>query len=317
MTVINSDAQDGGRRHRLGQGGRWSRRGRWGLLLVLGWAACVSRGEEVGGDSTGSGIAVPVNQVSSTETKTPKLEPSSLSGQFMISTSRSVNVEEPNDFAGTYRLSLKYKSKNWSASTELGYILNYSKELEEPEYGTGQVGDFEDPKLGLTTKRDVLTEGFSIQYGLNATAPLSKLTTKRSFRGSLGPSLGYSYQNGRWLFNQTLGYRYAFYEYEIRDNGVTNSPHNLSLLNSITYDITEKLQAGVSFLFRHSISFQGVGRNQTLTTASLDWSPIEKVSIGTGVETLAGTLSPDGGLDRLYLYEPGLAQVFLDLSLNF
>lgn len=248
------------------------------------------------------------------ETQTPFL----FTGQLLFETTRSANEAEPISYGGSYQLtgSAIHKKSAVNATARVGYTRAYSYERDD-----GSVGSFDNPGLSLAKSfRNGKDYEFSaldaVSVSLSGSIGANDESRRRTFLWSNGVSVTGAKTLGNWSLRQGFGYTHSFYEYDIRDNGVVNSPHTLRSTTMAFYSLNDQISFGASFLYGYSISFQGVGRATTMAQFSADYAFTNKISASLGVASDRGTLEPDGQTNRIRFYAPEAATYFFDLIVS-
>ena len=202
------------------------------------------------------------------ETQSPFL----FTGQLLFETTRSANEAEPISYGGWYQLtgSAIHKKSAVNATARVGYTREYSYERAD-----GSVGSFDNPGLSLAKSfRNGKDYEFSaldaVSVSLSGSIGANDESRRRTFLWSNGVSVTGAKTLGNWSFRQGFGYTHSFYEYDIRDNGVVNSPHTLRSTTMAFYSLNDQISFGASFLYGYSISFKGVGRVTTMVKLRVD-----------------------------------------------
>ena len=239
----------------------------------------------------------------------------SFKGNLLIDTSANVNTADPTSVSGLYRLStsVSHNPSGVSAFSILDYGREYSYQRDD-----GTDGDLDSAVIGVKkTWKDPVAWLDMIALGLSSGLPVGRESVRRTFRGSLGPSLTLGKKLGRLEMSESVGYSYSFYEYGIRNDGTVNSPHGFRSISSLSLALTEKLVTSATFFYKRALSFQNVARDTTVTYLSLDYQLFTKLGVSVGVATEAGTLDPDGQTNRITFVDAGTSQAFFDLSMDF
>lgn len=239
-------------------------------------------------------------------------------GQLLVETARTANEADPISYTGWYQLtgSAIHKKTAMNATARIGYTREYSYQRDD-----GSVGSFDNPGLSLAKSfRNGKDYEFSaldaISVSLSGSIGANDDSRRRSFLWSNGVSVTGAKTLGDWNLRQSFGYTHSFYEYDIRDSGVVNSPHSLRSTTMAFYSLNDRVSFGGSFLYGYSISFQGVGRVTTMAQVSADYSFTDKISASLGVASERGTLEPDGQTNRIRFYAPEAATYFFDLIVS-
>lgn len=244
--------------------------------------------------------------------------PFAFSGQLLVETTRTADEAEPISYTGWYQAtaSATHKSSALTGTARLGYSREYSYERED-----GSVGSFDNPSLSLAksfrNKKDFETDLLdSVSISVSGSVGANDDSRRRTFLWSNGVSITGAKSIGKFNLRQSFGYTHSFFEYDIRDNGVVNSPDSVRSVSMLFYSLNDAVSFGASFTYGYSVSFQGVGRATTMAQASADYSFTDRVSASIGVASERGTLEPDGQTNRIRFYAPEAAQYFMDLIIS-
>ncbi len=241
-----------------------------------------------------------------------------LSGQLTVETARSADESAPASYSGSYLgiFSAAHKRTNVTATLKTSYSREYSYDRAD-----GSNGGFDNPLLSVAKAWNAgehfsssIIDRFALSLG--ASVGVDNESRRRTFLWSNGVSAIVSKKLDQLSLAQSLGYIRSFYEYDIRANGVVNSPNTLRSVSSISYAVNDRLAIGGEFIFSHSVSFQGVGRTTEWSTFSADYAFTDTVSGSVGASTERGTLEPDGTSNRVRGFAPEAAQYFVDLILK-
>jgi hypothetical protein len=249
--------------------------------------------------------------------KTANASPYKFSGQLSLGTAASLDPNSVTRYSGSYtfRPGIRYAPFKMRAGASLSYSQEYSHERDD-----GTNGSLENPSLSLSKAWDKGAD-FSSNYidalsmSLSGVIPVTKDSQKRTLRGTLGPSLKATKGLGRVTLGQSFGYSRSFFEYDIRDDGVVNSPDSFSSTTELGLKITDKLSFNTMLRYGYTISFQGVGRGSERTAFSVDYSISDRFFASLGVDTSRGTLAYDGQSDRLKFFDQEAATAFFDLGM--
>jgi hypothetical protein len=241
------------------------------------------------------------------------------SAKFVIETSRVVNTDtDTESFAGWYQATFSglHKPTNIGAKLVLGFSQEYSYDRED-----GTTNAFDNPLASVSktwkSGADFKTKFVdTVALSLTGALPASREMTRRTFLGSLGPNIGVAKKFGRATVTQALGYVRSFYEYEIRDNGVVNSPDAFRSTTGLDLALTDALSLSTSLVYTYAVSFQGVGKATQITSLSADYAFTDHFSMSLGLATERGTLEPDGQTNRIKFYDPDTTQAFIDLVVD-
>lgn len=240
-------------------------------------------------------------------------------GTASITTSSTINTEEETNLSGSYGLglNLNFVPQKISLSARIGYAQQYSFELQNPEYERGETGDWEDPSLRVMKAWTGVGWVDRVSIGLIGKTAVSKLSKQREFIASLGPTVGYSKSWWKLNFAQSFGYSRSFYKFEERKNGVVNVPDKYSISNTLSFGIGKGWSLGAAFIYLYSVDYQGIGKAGTVTDGSVSKTFSSNLSATLGLTTVAGTLDTDGASYKVILFDPGLAQAYLNLAASF
>lgn len=268
---------------------------------------------------------VPTEALPEANVRSALPEPSATGPRFapvarlLVETTRTLSPDEAANYGGWYQLTLGVQDKqsDMSLSLKTGYAREYSYERND-----GSEGDLDNPILGLSKTwsegKHFKSPVFStISAGLSSSVAASRESRRRTFIASVGPSIAVSKKLRKFTLGQAFGYTRGFYEYDIRDNGVVNSPDQFRAATDLSYEITDELSLSASFAYTHAISYQGVGRGTQLTSASIDYQALKKLGFSLGVATERGTLEADGFTNSVRLFDQNVAQAFFDMILSF
>lgn len=244
--------------------------------------------------------------------------PFAYSGQFIFETTRTADEAEPISYTGWYQAtaSATHKKSAITGTARLGYTREYSYQRDD-----GSNGAFDNPGLSLAKTfrngKDFETSYLdSISIALSGAIGANDESRRRTFLWSNGVSITGAKALGRFNLRQSFGYTHSFFEYDIRDNGVVNSPDSVRSTSMLFYSVNDRVSLGGSFTYGYSISFQGVGRATTMAQVSADYSFTDRISASLGVASERGTLEPDGQTNRIRFFAPEAAQYFADLIIS-
>lgn len=239
-------------------------------------------------------------------------------GQLLIETSRTADEADPISYTGWYQAtaSATHRKAMVTATARLGYTREYSYARED-----GSVGSIDNPSLTVAktflngkdfggTVFDAISVVLSGGVGANAES------RRRTFLWSNGIGIMGAKAIGRFNLRQSFGYTRSFFEYDIRDNGVVNSPNTVRSTSILFYSVSDALSLGANFTYAYAISFQGVGRATTSAQASADYAFTDRISASVGIASERGTLEPDGQTNRIRFFAPEAAQYFVDLIIS-
>ncbi len=239
-------------------------------------------------------------------------------GTVLIETTRNANEDDRESYGGWYQLTANavHKKSAISTSLRLGWTQEYTYQRDD-----GSNGSLENPSLGIAKVYrhgkdyeipwiDSLSLSFGTSVGANREA------ARRTFLWSNSLTLTGVKNLGRFTFRQGFGYSRSFFEYDIRDNGVVNSPNTYRSTSSLELVVTDQLALSSSFAYAYSVSFQGVGRATQSSSASVDYMISNQLAASLGVAVERGTLEPDGQINRVKFFAPESAQYFLDLMIS-
>jgi hypothetical protein len=238
-----------------------------------------------------------------------------LSGTFVVETLASLNKNDADKrvFSGFYVLALAAETPDaFIYSLKVPYTREYTYERDD-----GSDGQFGNVGYGLSKRFSSFQIIDSLSLSVGGAVGYGADSERSTFRGSIGPGLSVKKNFSRFTLVESLLYRYAFYEYDIQDNGTVNSPHNFVVSSDLSFKISQSLSALFSLTLFHNISFQGVGKSSAWPLLSLEYLASEHLSFGAGLSTLRGTLAPDGQSNQIRLIDPETSQIFLDISLLF
>jgi hypothetical protein len=244
--------------------------------------------------------------------------PFAYSGQFIFETTRTADEAEPISYTGWYQAtaSATHKKSALTGTARLGYTREYSYQRDD-----GSNGAFDNPGLSVAKSfrsgKDFETNLLdSVSVALSGAIGANDESRRRTFLWSNGVSVTGAKAIGRFNLRQSFGYTHSFFEYDIRDNGVVNSPDSVRSVSMLFYSVNDRVSLGGSFTYGYSISFQGVGRATTMAQVSADYSFSDRISASIGVASERGTLEPDGQTNRIRIYAPEAAQYFADLIIS-
>jgi hypothetical protein len=264
--------------------------------------------------------AAPAGQTAALVTEAPatSTSPYKFGAQLSVGTAASMDPNSVTRYSGSYtfRPGIRYAPLKMRAGAGLSYSQEYSHERDD-----GTNGSLENPSLSLSKAWDKGADFNSnyidaISMSLSGVIPVTNDSRKRTLRGTLGPSVKATKGVGRVTFGQSFGYSRSFFEYDIRDDGVVNSPDSFSSTTELGLKITDKLSFNTLFRYGYTISFQGVGRGSERTAFSMDYSISSRVFASLGVDTSRGTLAFDGQSDRLKFFDQEAATAFFDLGMS-
>lgn len=240
-----------------------------------------------------------------------------MSGQLLLETARTADESQPASYSGSYLgvLSAVHRKSGLTSTLRVSYSQEYSYDRDD-----GTNGGVENPSLSVAKawragKSFDSTLIDSVSLAVTGSAGLSKESRRRTLMGTTGVSTTVSKRLERFNVRQGFGYTRSFFNYDIRDNGVVNSPDTVRSISSIYYDVNDRLSIGGEFTFGYAVSFQGVGRTTELSAFSADYAFTDTISGSLGVSTERGTLEPDGTSNRVRFFAPEAAQYFVDLIL--
>jgi hypothetical protein len=239
-------------------------------------------------------------------------------GTILIETTRNANEDDRESFGGWYQLTANavHKKTAISTSLRLGWTQEYTYQRDD-----GSNGSMENPSLSIAKSFrngkdyeipwiDSLSLSFGTSMGANREA------ARRSFLWSNSLTLTGTKSLGRFTLRQGFGYSRSFFEYDIRDSGVVNSPNTYRSTSSVELGLTDQLALSSSFAYAYSVSFQGVGRATQSSSASVDYMISNRLAASLGVAVERGTLEPDGQINRVKFFAPESAQYFFDLMIS-
>lgn len=239
-------------------------------------------------------------------------------GQLLLETTRSANEAEPISYGGWYQLTASgiHKKSAINGTFRAGYTREYSYQRED-----GSMGSFDNPSVSVAKsfrhgKDYDLSWIDAISLSVSGAIGANDESRRRTFLWSNGVSVTVAKRLGRLSLRQGLGYTHSFFEYDIRDNGVVNSPHTLRSSTLAFYSLNDHISLGASLMYGYALSFQGVGRATTMAQFSADYAITEKISASLGVASDRGTLEPDGQTNRIRFYAPEAATYFFDLIVS-
>jgi hypothetical protein len=246
----------------------------------------------------------------------PRFQPTA---KLLVETTATVSSEDPRSYAGWYQLALGIADKqtNTSLTVQGGYSREYSYERDD-----STDGDVDNPiasikktwKEGVDFKSPVFD---TISTSLAGTLAANRESRRRTFQGAVSPTLTISKAIRKLTLGLGGSYSRHFYKYDIRDNGTVNAPDQFRGTAELSYAITDKLSASASMVYTYAISYQKVGKATELSSLSLDYALFEKLGISLGVATERGTLEADGYTNDVKIFDPNVAQAFLDLNFTF
>ncbi len=238
-------------------------------------------------------------------------------GQLVLETARTADEAEAASYSGWYMAtaSATHKKLGMTATARLGYSQEYSYRRDD-----GTNGSFDNPSLSVAKSflngRDYENSWIdSVSVSASGSVGANNESARRTLLWTNGLTVTGAKNLGRFNLRQAFGYTHSFFEYDIRDNGVVNSPSSFRTLTTLYYDINDRLSVGASFTYAYAISFQNVGRGTQFTSATLDYMITPKISASIGVASERSTIEPDGQSDRIRFYAPESAQYFADLIL--
>lgn len=236
-----------------------------------------------------------------------------------ISTGRTLSLNDNPAYSGSYSLALAATDVKKSITYSANFA--YSQEYTYPR-DDGTNGDFERPSVKVSKSLKLAKDyGWKIldtfSYGLSASFPLGAESKRQTFRGSLSPSVAAAKSLGKFSVSQSLSYSRRFYEYDIRLNGVVNSPNSISSSTGLGFDLSEKWSIETSFVYSYGVSYQNVGRSTNSITFSTSYKASDLISLSTGVTTDRGTLEPDGVTNKIRFFDSEKAQGFFDITFSF
>ena len=153
-------------------------------------------------------------------------------------------------------------------------------------------------------------------FGFWSQAPFRRtdLRGRQSFQGSVGPSVNFDKHVWRFNLTQGFGYSRGFYEYDMDDAGIINSPDVFKSMSLVSTSITDSLAWTNSFLYAYAIDFRKVGKATQIFTSSVDCYWTSRFSTSLGVMTNRGTLDADGRTNRILIFDQNSSVAFLDLG---
>ncbi len=230
-----------------------------------------------------------------------------------VSTSASVDSTKPTHAAGVYQALFQINE----SETKLGgsILMSYKREYTHVLEDNGE-GDWRDAvysgSLGLPTFLGL--DQFT--FALKGSIPLSRESQRKDFVGSIGPTLTFGKTLGRWTLSEELIYRYAGYRYEVTD-GEIHSPNSYRSYSSVVFKATDAWSFSGHFRWIHTVSFNGVGTSKSWTILATGYQFTPMWGIELGVDTLTGTVGPDGESDRISIVSEESSEIYLDLSMTF
>ena len=234
----------------------------------------------------------------------------------------TVDPTQTTEYSGAYIANLDTKLSRVdqiSAGVKIGFNQAYTKAFDgekTPEYGEGRTYDFDDTKINLSKSWDIGSTFKSVSLLAVGTLPTSVVSQKRTLQATLGPAVALTFDFGRLTLTNTAFYRYQFYEFEMRDTGVSNSPHVAGAMLAASFKIIDKLSLNASTTYQVAQSFQDVLKASTITDCSFNIQATEKVSIALGFATEAGVLNERGNQYEYTVARQGDSQVYAGLSLG-
>lgn len=254
--------------------------------------------------------------VSATRTnKKVRQEKISYGAEFNVETYTGINqAEEHRNVQGQYSASFGMSFPQYQLSTiaNFGWQQEYSYARDD-----GRDGDWSDPSVAIiktvSLKNSVID---SIAFSGRGTAAMNKESKLASYRGTLGGSVSLQKRFNRFYLSQSFGYSRSFFEYDIRDDGVVNSPDNYSTSTSASYSIGSKWLVGAMFRYSYAVSFQKVGKGRELFNIFLAHRFTKNFAVTGGLMTSRGTLLPDGQTNQLRFIDPNSTYAYLNLGLS-
>ena len=233
-----------------------------------------------------------------------------------IETDSTINNSEKKEYDGFYVLvpSVSQKSSGLSGNLKLVYSQKYTVQNED-----NTDGDLSSPVIRLrkTIRLGESMKAGNFYFGPNFTIPAGREARRQTLNGATGLVAGVNKTFGLVSLGQELSYTYRFYRYDIRDNGVVNSPHAFASTSSAAVQINSWFGISGEFAVQQLVNFQGTPVAFSSASLGADFTLSESASISTGLATvLAGTISDDGQRNRFLLYDPGVTAAFLTLSLS-
>ena len=231
-----------------------------------------------------------------------------------VETSSGINSAEKKTYSGEYMLvpSLTHNPTKTSAAAKIVYGREYSQQKDD-----NTDGDLSSIAIALRKSVEVngVIDGF--HFGPNFTIPAGNEARRQTLNGAIGATVGATKKLGKFSLKQDFSYSYRFYRYDIRDNGVVNSPHAFSSASSGSYQLNDWFGLSGEFAVQQLINFQGTPTAFSSAAAGADFTVTKNAGISMGLATvLAGTLSDDGQRNRFVLYDPGVTIAYLTLVLS-
>jgi hypothetical protein len=215
----------------------------------------------------------------------------------MMETSRTLSENDHVVWSGLYEASLGIADvkSQISGFVNATYGREYSYALED-----GTDGSFKNLTLGVrrswASGRNYENNFFDhVNVGANYLPPVNADQGRATFLGATGPVISVDKKFGRLLLGEELGYSRRFYEYDIQSDGTVNSPDLYTARTLLGLDITSTIALTAIYIYKYSVSFQGVGRGIDSTGFEIGYSPTKLLSFAVGLSTdRISTLSPDG-----------------------
>jgi hypothetical protein len=243
----------------------------------------------------------------------------SLSGSLGASISSGINLADP--FAPSASADLSLGAQHRPSKVNLSARLSGSRELRY-ERDDGSSGQIDNIRLGAarglwaSSSSEAVVQ--ALRGSVSATLPANREAGRQTFRGSLGLSVTAASMTWKTLSARlSSGYTYRNYSYDIRDNGVVNSPHAVRAGFDIDSQISSNLRAYFSLGVTTVRSFQGVLRSTSASDIGFDYGFLEDWTASLGLSTERGTLEPDGVTNRVRVLTPDSSVAYLSFTRRF
>jgi hypothetical protein len=200
--------------------------------------------------------------------------------------------------------------------TSLTLKVPYNREYVHPNE-EGSDGDFSNLSYSLKKSYEFKGPINAVSIGLGGFIPAGHEVGHTSFQGSVGPSVTVQEGYGILTATQSASYRYAFYGYDMQDDGTSNAPNNFTIGGDLTLAVYKSLSLSAGATYLHSINFQKTPIGSTLTSLGASVDVMESLSLGIGMYALNGTLSADGQRNEFIFLSPDSTLAFFDLLLKF
>lgn len=266
----------------------------------------------------GASQANPVQQTTAAQGSTTTPSKPILSGSLTIDTSGTLSKQSANSsgedfsFSGLYRVDLGASlSEALTASLRAGYSQEYSYVLPD-----GSSGDLTDSRLGLTAALGEIRKDLKLSVGSSLTLPTSNASRNAGLYTAVGLNAKFVQSLNKFTFILGPSFTNYFHAYEVQNDGRLNPERALSILASISYAISEKLETSVTFQPTRSFTYQRTTRDKYLINYDLSYAVNKNLSLALGIYNDASALKSNGLEYNYALYDQSQFMGYFDIVLS-